>query len=123
MQDEHRLGVSPVNLVNRHLKLAPNDPEKLQAAIAEIDQLYGLDSISFNEKTQRLDFAYDASRLCIDCVEDILTQHAVEVSHDWWTRFKEGHYRFVDQNVKDNARHEPWSCHQSPPGAGRKHQR
>ena len=120
MQDEHRLGVSTVNLVKRHLKLKPSHSEKRQAAVAEIDQLYGLDSVSFNESKQRLDLAYDASRLCIDCVEDILAKHAVEVSHDWWTRFKEDHYRFVDQNVKDNARHEPWSCHQSSQGTGRR---
>jgi hypothetical protein len=55
--------------------------------------------------------AYDASRLCIDHIEAILARHAIEISHGWWTRFKEDHYRFVDQNIKDNASKEPWSCH------------
>jgi hypothetical protein len=64
---EHRLGVSEINLVVRHLKLAP-----------------------------------------------------VDVSHDWWTHFKEGYYKCIDGNVKDNANHEPWSCHQIPLAAGRK---
>ena len=117
---EHRLGVSEINLVTRHLKLEPNDEVSIRAAVADIDQLYGLDSVTFDEKKWRLDLAYDASRVCLDCVEDILKKHAVEISHDWWTRFKEEHYRFVDQNVKDNANHEPWSCHQSPPGSGKK---
>ncbi|QTP54322.1 cation transporter [Billgrantia sulfidoxydans] len=117
---EHRLGVSEINLVTRHLKLEPNDEVSIRAAVADIDQLYGLDGVSFDEKKWRLDLAYDASRVCLDCVEDILKKHAVEISHDWWTRFKEEHYRFVDQNVKDNANHEPWSCHQSPPGSGKK---
>ncbi|MCE8015991.1 cation transporter [Halomonas sp. MCCC 1A17488] len=117
---EHRLGVSEINLVTRHLKLEPNDEVSIRAAVVDIDQLYGLDGVSFDEKKWRLDLAYDASRVCLDCVEDILKKHAVEISHDWWTRFKEEHYRFVDQNVKDNANHEPWSCHQSPPGSGKK---
>ena len=117
---DHRLGVSEINLVTRHLKLEPNDEVAIRAAVADIDQLYGLYGVSFDEKKWRLDLAYDASRVCLDCVEDILMKHAVEISHDWWTRFKEEHYRFVDQNVKDNANHEPWSCHQSPPGSGKK---
>ena len=47
---EHRLGVSEVNLVTRHLGLKrPINTEKLTEAIAEIDQLYGLDDIAFVE--------------------------------------------------------------------------
>ena len=118
---EHRLGVSEVNLVTRHLKLETvKDEQALEAAIADIDQLYGLDSVSFNADRRKLHLAYDATRLCLDCVEEILEKYALAVSHDWWTRFKEEHYRFVDQNVKDNARQEPWSCHQTPPGSQRK---
>lgn len=115
-KQDHRLGVSEINLVTRHLKLEPSDERAIRAAVADIDELYGLDSVSFDERKWRLDLAYDASRICLDCVEDILKKHAIEISHDWWTSFKEEHYRFTDQNVKDNARHEPWSCHQTPPG-------
>ncbi|MEL7968163.1 cation transporter [Vreelandella neptunia] len=117
---EHRLGVSEINLVNRHLKLDASDLEAAHAAVADIDKLFGLDNVSFDDKKRKLHLAYDATRLCLDCVEEILEKHAIELSHDWWTRFKEEHYRFIDQNVKDNAKHEPWSCHQTPPGAGRK---
>ena len=43
----HRLGVSEVNLVHRHLVLLrPIDTAKLNAVLAEIDQLYGLDAVS-----------------------------------------------------------------------------
>lgn len=108
---EYRLGVSKVNLVTRHLKLEPVERGTLKAAIAEIDHLYGLDSVSFDARRGKLLLAYDATRLCLDCVEEILQRHTVEMSRSWWMRFKEEHYRFVDQNVKDNARHEPWSCH------------
>ncbi|HAA44265.1 MAG: hypothetical protein XD36_3185 [Halomonas sp. 54_146] len=108
---EHRLGVSRITLVNRHLKLDCSDFNAVHAAVVDIDELYGIDSVSFDDKKRLLHLAYDASRLCLDCVEEILEKYAVEISHDWWNRFKEEHYRFVDQNIKDNAKKEPWSCH------------
>lgn len=118
-EQEHRPGVSEVNLVVRHLKLMTADRAAMTAAIAELDQSYGMDTASFDDASGVLSVAYDASHLGIDCVEKILAEHGIEVSHDWWTRFKEGHYRFVDQNVKDNASHVPWSCHKPPKGGGR----
>lgn len=108
---EHRLGVSDVNLVKRHLKIEAAPAESIRAAIAEIDELYGMDEISFDEMHRKLNLAYDASRLSIEDVEKVMAAHGLEMSHDWWTRRKESSYRFVDQNVKDNAKHEPWSCH------------
>ncbi len=119
-QQEHRLGVSEVNLVTRHLKLDPVENSLLELAISDIDQLYGVDGVSFDEESHVLNIAYDASRVNIDDVENILTQHQVIISHGWWTRFKEGYYRFVDENVKDNSTHEPWSCHKVPPSTRRK---
>lgn len=114
---EHRLGVSEVNLVVRHLKLDTKSVDSIQDALSEIDKLYGLDAVSFDEKSQVLNLAYDASRLCLDGIEDVLAKYGIEVGHDWWTHFKEGYYKFVDENVKDNAGHEPWSCHSNPPGS------
>ncbi len=108
---EHRLGVSEANLVNRHLKIETAPAESIRAAVAEIDEIYGMDSVAFDEKHYRLDLAYDASRLSIEDVEKVMTTHGLELSHGWWTQHKESNYRFVDQNVKDNAKHEPWSCH------------
>ncbi len=115
-KENHRLGVSEVNLVVRHLRLEPIEQIRLQEAIAEIENIYGLDAISFDEKSHVLNLDYDASRVCLDGIESVLKQHDVEVSHDWWTHFKEGYYKFVDQNVKDNVSHEPLSCHKRPPG-------
>jgi hypothetical protein len=112
---EHRLGVSEVNLVTRHLRLRECDKEAIEDAIAEIDEIYGMDAVSFDAKKYVLNFAYDATRTCIDCIEEILQKHKIEVSSDWWTQFREGFYRYVDQNVKDNATHEPFSCHKLPP--------
>ncbi|HSH49810.1 MAG TPA: cation transporter [Halomonas sp.] len=111
MARKHRLGVREVTLVTRKLKLEPSDQQDLQSAIAEIDQLFGLDSVSFDDRKQMLRLAYDALRISIECIEEILTRYSIEISHGWWNRYKRDHYRFVDQNIKDNAAKEPWSCH------------
>ncbi|WP_028877580.1 hypothetical protein [Teredinibacter turnerae] len=108
---EHRLGVSEASLVVRHLKLEPVDPDTMQQVLAEIDEIYGLDAVSFDEKTQVLNIAYDAARICLDCIEEVLEKHKVQMSHDWWTNFKEGYYRFFDQNIKDNMNAKPMGCH------------
>jgi hypothetical protein len=114
-QTEHRLGVSEVNLVIRHLKLREANADAVTRAMGEIDNIHGMDHVSFEHESQVLNIAYDATRTCIDCIEEILERYQVQVSDDWWTRFKEGYYRYIDQNVKDNATHEPFSCHKVPP--------
>jgi hypothetical protein len=115
--EKHRPGVSEVNLVVRHLKLENATPQKVLSASEEIEQIYGLDAISFDQKTQVINLAYDASQIMIDGIEYVLKQHGMEISHDWWTRFKEGYYRFVDQNVKDNAKAVSHCCNKPPIGA------
>ena len=117
---EHRLGVSEVNLVVRHLKMEPVDQTSLQAAIAEVDQIYGLDATSFYEKNHVLNLAYNASKNCLDDIEEVLKSYCVDVGRNWWTHFKEIYYKFVGENVKEKAVHYPWGCHQIPSGVGRK---
>jgi hypothetical protein len=35
----------------------------------------------------------------------------VDIGAGRWNRIKEDYYRFIDQNVKENAKQKPWSCH------------
>nr|WP_299246503.1 cation transporter [uncultured Halomonas sp.] len=106
-----RHGVSEAVLVIQDLKPESCDQRTLEDALQEIDHLYSLDSVVFDEKKRMLRLAYDALRICIECGEKILTRHSISISQGWWNRFKKDHYRFVDQNIKDNATKEPWSCH------------
>ena len=119
-ETEHRLGVSEISLVVRHLKLDIRSESNMHDAVEEIDKLYGLDAVSYDETSQVLNLAYDASRLCLGAIENVLAKYSVEIGHDWLTHFKEGYYKFIDENIHDNATHEPRSCHQSPPDNKRK---
>ncbi|MFT6914228.1 MAG: hypothetical protein ACJAWL_000516 [Motiliproteus sp.] len=117
---EHRAGVREASLVVRHLKLEGVNETNRDAIIEAIDHTFGIDSVQFDDKTATLHLAYDATHCKLDGLEEILLLEGAEVSHDWWTHFKEGYYQFVDENIRDNATHEPLSCHKAPPGAKRK---
>jgi hypothetical protein len=116
MIKEHRAGVHECCLVIHHLKLENLDHDKAEAIGQEIDTLIGVDMVSLNDETSVLNVAYDAGKLNVDDIEAIVRKHGADISHRWWTQFKEGWYRFTDQNVRDNMQHEPLSCHQTPPG-------
>ncbi|WP_019531450.1 cation transporter [Dasania marina] len=103
-------------LMTRHLRLEGAVDKNHQIIAAEIGQLVGVDAVSINVSESLLNISYDASKRQLDEIEEIIRKYECDISHDWWTNFKEGYYKFVDQNVKDNASHEPWSCHKRPPG-------
>ncbi|MCG2634840.1 MAG: cation transporter [Gammaproteobacteria bacterium] len=117
-KQDHRPDVETATLVVRHLKLEATNQSVLVAAISEIDQIHGMDGISFDEKSEVLNLAYDTSRVSLDSVEAVLSKHGISVSHDWWTHLKEGYYRYVDENLNDNLSHKTLGCHKVPPGAG-----
>ena len=79
MSDEHRLGVDPVNLVVRHLKLEPAEQENIFNAIEEIDQVYGLDSVQYEAKNNSIHLAY--VRVVINQVATTLMGGAMRNQH------------------------------------------
>ncbi|MFC1236693.1 cation transporter [Vibrio sp. F74] len=110
---KHRVSVNEINLVVRNLRLSQVNAETRRVMLDEIDHLFGLDEVSYNDHEEKICLAYDASRLCLDGIEDIIRKYGAEIHDDWWTHTKESYYKFADQNVKENAKHTPWSCHQS----------
>lgn len=65
-QEKHRLGVSKNNLVTRRIKMTQPDEPALHTAMAEIDEMFGLDKIHFDQRKQVLSISYDAGKLGID---------------------------------------------------------
>ena len=118
---DHSVGVKDINLVTRNLRLSNVNDENRNALMKEIDQLFGIDEVSYNTKEKSIYLAYDAININLDGIEEIIRKHSADIHDDWWRHTKEDYYKFVDQNVKDNSEHKPWSCHKTPPGAGKKH--
>ena len=107
----HRPGVCAKHRVVRHLSLAPCDQHLREAALSEIDALIGIDDVSFDDMKQRLTLAYDATRMDIDRLINILEAHQVPLHNSTWENAKRSYYEFVDDNIKDNSQRPPWSCH------------
>tara|TARA_R110001583_G_scaffold116670_1_gene267457 strand:+ start:45 stop:410 length:366 start_codon:yes stop_codon:yes gene_type:complete len=117
---DHRVGVKEANLVTRNLRLSNVNEKNRDVLMKEIDQLFGIDEAVFNTKEESIYLAYDASNLNLDGIEEVIRKHGADIHNDWWTHTKEDYYKFIDQNVKDNSNHTPWSCHKTPPGARKK---
>jgi hypothetical protein len=115
-KQKHKIGVNEDSLMIRHLRLEGPVHDNHQLIVQEIDQMLGVDAVSINASECLLSVAYDATKRQLDEIEEVVRKYQCDISHDWWTHFKEDWYRFTDQNVKDNTSHEPWSCHKRPPG-------
>lgn len=118
-KQQHKFGVNEGSLMIRNLRLEGSVQNNHQLIVQEIDQLLGVDAVSINASESLLYVAYvayDATTRQLDEIEEIIREYECDIAHDWWTHFKESYYKCVDQNVKDNASHEPWSCHKRPPG-------
>jgi hypothetical protein len=112
----HRVGVNELNLVIRHLRLTGVTSDNIDLIIRDIDSTMGVDAVSFEESSNTLHVGYDATHCELDGIENVVRMHRADISDDWWTHFKEGYYQFVDENIRENAKHKPWSCHTTDQG-------
>ena len=114
---KHKPGVKAQYLVTRHIKLEQLDIDCLNQAIDELENLYGVYSISFDYNSKQLKVDYDATHCQFYTVRNVIEQHQLNLAQNWWSRVKAGYYSFVDRNIKDNAKHEPICCNKIPPGS------
>ena len=98
---DHRVGVREMNLVVRNLKLRNITEENCDNLVKEIDEIFGIDEVSYNISAGEIHLAYDASNINLDGIEEVIRKHGADIHDDWWTHTKEGYYKFVDQNVKN----------------------
>ncbi|WP_299975578.1 cation transporter [uncultured Pseudoteredinibacter sp.] len=115
-EQQHKPGVNENSLMVRNLKLEGDVRDNQQMIVEEIEQLLGVDAVAIDASENLLKVAYDATKRQLDEIEEIVRKYECDIADDWWTHIKEGYYKFVDQNVKDNANHEAWSCHKRPSG-------
>jgi hypothetical protein len=114
---EHRVGVTEVNLVIRKLQLKGLTEFNRAKIISEIDEAVGIENVTLDIKDGLLHVAYDVTHINLDAIKLVVVEHGAELSGGWWSHFKEGYYKFVDQNMKDNIKHKPSCCSRPPPGS------
>jgi len=118
---DHRPGVKETSLVVRHLKLEGVDVDNQQAILDCLDHEFGIDDVSYDKELCTLHLSYDATHCSLEGVEELIRRHGADISDDWWTHLKDEYYKFVDQNVKDNAAHVATNYRKPPPAiSGRK---
>ena len=100
--------------VTRHLKLVPVTTSGLEAALSDIQALEAVEKAFFNDKKRMLTVIYDASKQSIDNVAAVLARHEQTISPDWLTRCRQSYYRFTDENIHNNAKHEHVCCNKTP---------
>jgi hypothetical protein len=64
--------------------------------------------------------AYEATHTNLAQIKPIITRYSANITYGWWNHFKENYYKFVGQNIKDNAEHVPSCCHKPPAGLNNK---
>lgn len=115
----HKPGIHAEHLMHRRLKLKEVSEAHLTALTEQISALPEVDACRILTRGDEamLEVAYDASikNHPLEDIDRVLAAEGAAVADDRWTRLKRGYYDFTDQNVFENARHEPWSCHKVPP--------
>lgn len=107
-----RSGVRQAHLVHR--KLTVSGEQAAARDCAEVlDAMPGINSVSLSGN--RLTLSYDATVANLDALESAIQNHGLAVKRRGLAGLRFGYYRFVDQNIRDNATHEPWCCHRLPP--------
>lgn len=112
--NQHRTGISPGFLTKHRLVLQGLNDINANAIVAELDQLPCMDSVIINRKKQSIKLHYDASRHHIDEMIAIVIKHGATVKEGWWNHIRLGWQRQIDQNIKENAQHEPHCCNKNP---------
>lgn len=114
IDQDHKPGVKEANLVSRKLQLSGIQGQEAEALVAEIEQQFGVDRVAYDPDAGILAFSYDATHCNLDLVESILSKRGAGFATNWWNRTKRSYYRYVDQNIKDNAGYEPHCCNKVP---------
>ncbi|WP_432695957.1 hypothetical protein ACQUQP_15630 [Marinobacterium sp. YM272] len=98
-------------ILKRRLKLTglSVDPEIVQARLTELS---GIAAVKWRE--QRLELRYDASRLQLDQVLEVLAGFGISPHRGRLERLRLNWYRMTDRNTWDSSRHVPHCCNKSP---------
>lgn len=72
----------------------------------------------------RLAVSYDVAHIDFGMLVQELNDGGFEIDEgSWWLRMRGNFYRFVDQNMRDNASYSPHCCSAPPPSVNRPEKR
>ena len=113
---QHRTAVNKGFLTKHKLKLTDLNHVNAQEIEIELDTLVGVDGVWIDLRKSTIKIAYDASHHDIDEMVDVIRKHGADVSKDRWNQWRLSWERQTDQNIQENAKHQPHCCNKLPPG-------
>ena len=79
--------------------------------LSEIKAIHNYD---FNENRKTVQITYDNSLIGFGDIERSLTECGHPISNSWWSKYKSGWYRYLDENAKANAKIKGSACCSNP---------
>lgn len=58
--------------------------------------------------------SYDVLSMSLEEILSFIEINGIEVKRSLWERLSIGWYKYVDQNIQDNANHKPHCCNKAP---------
>ncbi len=111
-QPEARPNVA--NQVTRHFRLKPLSEAAAALLVAALEAQTGVVWCRFDSARGQLSLCYDATLCYLEQIEATLAAQHASVRDSGWQRMRRRYYRFVDQNLRDNAAHQPHCCSRAP---------
>ncbi|MFE8069987.1 hypothetical protein QQM79_02920 [Marinobacteraceae bacterium S3BR75-40.1] len=115
MTAAHKAGNNEGFLVRRHLRVQNLDESAMSELAETLLHNPSVDHLAFNADSGKVDVTYDASHWSVDRFIEAVQERGGDVTRNGWQRMKLGWYRFTDENVQANAKHEPFCCSKIPP--------
>ncbi len=111
---QHQEGINPGFETSHTLSLDGLNAQNATQIAEGLEALPWVDHVQLKVGKQSLKISYEASHHNIDEVIAVIEQHGAAIKDSWWSRTRLGWQRQTDENIKDNARHEPHCCNKIP---------
>ncbi|WP_303288159.1 hypothetical protein [Marinobacter sp. SS8-8] len=101
-------------LLRRKLTVEGLDESEWDDFVHELNHHPCVD-FSEHKPGNQLHVTFDGTHWSTDELLELIKTHGGRLKAGWWTRRKLAWYRFTDDNVRANAKHEPFCCSKIPP--------
>lgn len=102
--------------VERRIPLAAVAMGQLQEAVRQLRAMEPVNDAQV-DKRGRLRIAYDASRIGLREIEEMLDESGIARATGFWPKLRLAWYRYLDENARANARSGSGACCNRPPPA------
>lgn len=114
MTKAHKSSSKEGFLLRRHLNVEGLSEEHWGQVLHDLNHNPCVD-FAERKSMDRLAVTFDGTHWSTDELISFLAGYGGRIPDGWWQRRKLAWYRFTDDNVRANAKHEPFCCSKIPP--------